>query len=102
MLYFQCLFLMLIFDVDFQCFFSFFFSIIFFFKIFFVPKLFFIILFLLFNLSTNVFLLYIFNTILFFLPFFSILIAHSFRFFPFFILFSSKTCIFYYDNVGPP
>ena len=72
MFYFQCLFLMLIFDVNFQCFFFLFFLIIFFFKIFFVPKLFFVILFLLFNLSTNVFffILLIFITILFFSPFF--------------------------------
>ena len=74
------------------------------FKIFFVPKLFFVILFLLFNLSTNVFLLYIINFYynIIFSPFFSILIAYIFHSFPFLILFSSKTCIFYYDNAGPP
>ena len=38
----------------------------------------------------------------FFSPFFSILIAYIFRVFPFFIPFSSKTYIFYYDNAGPP
>ena len=37
-----------------------------------------------------------------FSPFFSILIAYHFRFFPIFILFPSKTYIFYYDNAGPP
>ena len=48
------------------------------------------------------FILLIFIAILFFLPFFSILIAYIFRFFPIFILFPSKTYIFYYDNAGPP
>ena len=38
----------------------------------------------------------------FFLPFFSILIAYIFRFFPIFILLPSKTYIFYYGNAGPP
>ena len=37
-----------------------------------------------------------------FFSLFSILIAYIFRFFPIFILFPSKTCIFYYDNAGPP
>ena len=65
---------------------------------------FFIFLFLLFNLSTNTFLLYIINFYcnIVFSPFFSILIAYIFRFFPIFILFPSKTYIFYYDNAGPP
>ena len=60
--------------------------------------------FLLFNLSTNTFLLYIINFFynIVFSPFFSILIAYIFRFFPIFILFPSKTYVFYYDNAGPP
>ena len=39
---------------------------------------------------------------IFFFSLFSILIAYIFRVFPFFVLFSSKTYIFYYDNAGPP
>ena len=37
-----------------------------------------------------------------FFSLFSILIAYIFRFFPIFILFPSKTYIFYCDNAGPP
>ena len=48
------------------------------------------------------FILLIFIAILFFPSLFSILIAYIFRFFPIFILFPSKTYIFYYDNAGPP
>jgi len=96
---------MLIFDVDFQCFFffSFLFFRLYFFKIFFVLKLFFF-LFFYFLICQQIFfyfILLIFITILFFLPFFYFDWLY-FSFFPFFIIFSSKTYIFYYDNAGPP
>ena len=42
------------------------------------------------------------SLIIIFFSFFSVLIAYIFRFFPFLILFFSKTNIFYYDNAGPP
>ena len=98
---------MLIFDVDFQDFFfcfSFFFLIICILLIFLVGKLFFFIFafyFLICQLLFFYFTSLIFIKILFF-SVFPILIAYIFRFFPFFILFSSKTYIFYYDNAGPP
>ena len=63
---------------------------------------FFIFLFLICQQILFYFILLIFIAILFFPSLFSILVAYIFRFFPIFILFPSKTYIFYYDNAGPP
>ena len=111
MLIFNVVFSMFIFNVDFRCWFSMLFlTMIFAVFYYFFDYIFFIILlvlklfFFLFSFSTNTFLLYIINFYcnIVFSPFFSILIAYIFCFFPIFILFLSKTYIFYYDNAGPP
>ena len=87
MLIFNVVFLTVILNVF--SFFLFFFDYIFL-KIFLVLKLFFFIFFNYVNFNYN------------FSSFFSILIAYVFRFFPFLILFFSKTNVFYYDNAGSP
>ena len=84
-------------------FFFLFFLIICILLIFLVRKLFFFIFAFYFLICQLLFFYFIslFIKILF-LSLFSILIAYISRFFPFFILFSSKTYIFYYDNAGSP
>ena len=94
MLIFNAVFSMFIFDVDFQCSF---FLFCFFFRLYFFQNI----------LCLNYFSLF-FNYVNYtninynFFSFFSVLIAYIFRFFPFLILFFSKTNIFYYDNTVPP
>ena len=114
-LIFNVVFSMFLFNVDFQYWFSilifkvfsfflFPFSIICIFWIFLVLKLFFFIFFFYFLICQQIFFYFISLTFIkiFFFSLFSILITYIFRVFAFFILFSLKTYIFYYDNAGPP